>query len=141
MHCQTGVQVWKLYNTGCMDFHLFFCCANVRRLASLLPEEERQSIKPLWQVTIHLSVPWHHIAGSKKFEQGEQSTSCSRHPAFSQGCCTQSFLMRKPEDGKSFVPQSSLLFNDFHQNHITGHAPKLLCRRRMTAGRSISMCT
>ena len=44
------VQVWSLYNTDCMDFHLFFCCANVKRLAALLPEEERASVRPLWQV-------------------------------------------------------------------------------------------
>jgi hypothetical protein len=44
------VQVWSLYNTDCMDFHLFFCCANVERLAELLPEEERASVRPLWQV-------------------------------------------------------------------------------------------
>ena len=43
--------MWKLYNTGCMDFHLFFCCANVKRLAAMLPEEERLSVRPLWQVT------------------------------------------------------------------------------------------
>ena len=43
-------QVWTLYNTGCMDFHLFFCCANIKALASLLPAEERPSVRPLWQV-------------------------------------------------------------------------------------------
>lgn len=42
--------MWKLYNTGCMDFHLFFCCANVKRLAASLPEEEGLAVRPLWQV-------------------------------------------------------------------------------------------
>ena len=42
--------MWKLYNTSCMDFHLYFCCANVDALASLLCPEERQFVRPLWQV-------------------------------------------------------------------------------------------
>ncbi len=50
-----AAQVWKLYNTGCMDFHLFFCCGNVKRLAAMLPEEERHAVRPLWQVTIYFT--------------------------------------------------------------------------------------
>lgn len=47
------LQVWNLYNTHHMDFHLFFCCANVRKLAAMLPEDERSSVRPLWQVMIN----------------------------------------------------------------------------------------
>lgn len=47
------MQVWKMYNTSCMDFHLFFCCRNVERLQGMLVEEEQNIIKPLWQVWKH----------------------------------------------------------------------------------------
>ena len=49
------LQVWKLYNTSTMDFNLFFCCAAVRRLHALLPDQERGVIRPLWQV-LHIDV-------------------------------------------------------------------------------------
>ena len=44
-------QVWKLYNTSSMDFHLFFCCANVERLHGGLDAAESALFKPLWQVS------------------------------------------------------------------------------------------
>lgn len=48
---QFCLQVWKLYNTSSMDFHLFFCCHNVEQLEGRLDESERSLLKPLWQVT------------------------------------------------------------------------------------------
>jgi len=38
-----------------MDFHLFFCCANVKKLAAMLPDEERNSVRPLWEVNFHVT--------------------------------------------------------------------------------------
>jgi hypothetical protein len=59
--------VWKLYNTSSMDFHLFFCCHNVRRLQWTLAADESALIKPLWQarpqpdlaeaLNIHMPLP------------------------------------------------------------------------------------
>ncbi|EIE27188.1 hypothetical protein COCSUDRAFT_55211 [Coccomyxa subellipsoidea C-169] len=45
----SGWKVWKLYNTSSMDFHLFFCYANVERLHGGLDAAESALFKPLWQ--------------------------------------------------------------------------------------------
>lgn len=47
---QLRMQLWKLYNTTSMDFHLFFCSHNTEQLHGRLTESEHSLFKPLWQV-------------------------------------------------------------------------------------------
>jgi hypothetical protein len=52
------MQAWKIYNTGDLDFNLFFCSRNAQQLERLLPKQERQALPLVWRAGVDDWAPY-----------------------------------------------------------------------------------